>query len=816
MTGYAVYRNNGDLTEPTTEIIPSNDPAIRTNPSLRTATITSFPLSPEGLTFLIKVEVITTETSTKSSALSIKLAGTPATPLSAPTLIQAETDTTRITVQLSEVLNNGNDPIVTYNLQIDNGEGGAFINIAGYTTRSLLRTHTITQGISRGKDYRIRYRVGNTVGWSGFSDSLVAKAATIPDAPPKPTLSNSNSTLIQLNLFESANNQGSEIQLYELWMNTGVNGSAFSLIASTTTLTYDVTNLIHSITSGTIYTFKVRAKNGIGYSSYSSEARYATARLPDAPIAPTKVGSLSNSTHITVAWVEAIATEISINNYRLYVSHNADVYTLIYDGQYNVLNRQFTYTGQLITGDVYSFKVSAMNLNGEGAMSPALNIHACNAPSQPEAPTRVTSTTTSISLTWAPPSSDGGCSLTGYSLLTDNGTGGSVTSEVDTLLNSSPETLSKIVTLSGSLTGSWIRFRVTAYNAEGQSTSKTVQFVLAETPGKPLLAPSEVTAETTATQIVVQATELISPENGGSSITGYEFQVDDGSLGDFVTVQGGVNDRTLALKTTITMNIIKGRTYRVRYRGINSVGEGIWSDAVNIIASTIPGKPETPQITLALNTGIALAFTAVIENGGQDLIGYELYFSNSSTSLSTFTQDINYDGLSMAYSFSTGIVVGNTYGFRIRAVNGRGPSDFSDIVYAAAGRKPNTPTAPTHDLSGSNRTHVKITWAEGTSLDIPVLGYRLSADDRGNGEFGVIYNGYGNPNVLSFVHGPLKTGETYQYYVEVLNFNGPSDPSPLASVNVCEAPSNFISLEKVSSTSTQIKIAWQPPTDDGG
>ncbi len=52
-----------------------------------------------------------------------------------------------------------------------------FTNVAGYTSRSLERTHTITKGIIRGKNYRIRYRVGNSVGWSDYSPNLVAKAA---------------------------------------------------------------------------------------------------------------------------------------------------------------------------------------------------------------------------------------------------------------------------------------------------------------------------------------------------------------------------------------------------------------------------------------------------------------------------------------------------------------------------------------------------------------------------------------------------------------------------------------------------------------
>lgn len=352
-------------------------------------------------------------------------------------------------------------------------------------------------------------------------------------------------------------------------------------------------------------------------------------------------------------------------------------------------------------------------------------------------------------------------------------------------------------------------------NAEGSTTSKTVQFVLAETPSQPTSPPSEVASETTDAMIVVTATALTT-ENGGSSITGYEFQVDDGSYGDYTTIQGGSDSRTLSLKASITYGIIKGKTYRVRYRGINSVGEGVWSDPVEVTASTVPGQPATPIVTSADNTVISLTFTAVTDNGGEDPISYELYYADSAVSLSTFTQDSNYDGTSLTYDFSVPLTTGNTYGFKIRAINSRGSSEFSEVVYAAAGRAPDTPAAPTFSLSGSNRTHVLITWAEGTSQDIPVLGYRLSADDRGNGEYEVIYNGSGKPNVLSYVHGPLETGETYNYVLEVLNYNGASATSPSTAVTVCEAPSGFKSLEKVSATSTQIKIAWQPPQDNGG
>lgn len=45
---------------------------------------------------------------------------------------------------------------------------------------------------------------------------------------------------------------------------------------------------------------------------------------------------------------------------------------------------------------------------------------------------------------------------------------------------------------------------------------------------------------------------------------------------------------------TVTKGIVKGRTFRVRYRAINSIGAGPWSDIAYIPASTVPKAPPKP------------------------------------------------------------------------------------------------------------------------------------------------------------------------------------------------------------------------------
>ena len=92
-------------------------------------------------------------------------------------------------------------------------------------------------------------------------------------------------------------------------MDTGVVGSAFSKLTNYdgTSMTYTV-SATDSISSGTIYTFKVLAKNAIGSSEFSSTIRVAVSTLPATPSAPTKNIDLSTNSSIYVQWTQSLAT----------------------------------------------------------------------------------------------------------------------------------------------------------------------------------------------------------------------------------------------------------------------------------------------------------------------------------------------------------------------------------------------------------------------------------------------------------------------------------------------------------------------------
>ena len=81
-----------------------------------------------------------------------------------------------------------------------------------------------------------------------------------------------------------------------------------------------------------------------------------------------------------------------------------------------------------------------------------------------------------------------------------------------------------------------------------------------------------------------------------------------------------------------------------------------------------------------------------------------------------------------------------------------------------------------------------LTWEEGISVDIPITGYRLYSDRGLAGNQFLIYDGDGFTQVQEYTDSSLIPGVTYEYTLEVLNFNGPSDKSNPVLRSACIKP----------------------------
>ena len=117
----------------------------------------------------------------------ILLAGVPAAPISAPQRDIA-TSNTQIVIDIAAVTNDNGSPILSYHIEMDNGRGGSFTELQGYSANSMSLTVTKAVGIYPGLYYRVRYQALNAIGWSGFSDISYIMAARLPDTPVPPTI----------------------------------------------------------------------------------------------------------------------------------------------------------------------------------------------------------------------------------------------------------------------------------------------------------------------------------------------------------------------------------------------------------------------------------------------------------------------------------------------------------------------------------------------------------------------------------------------------------------------------------------------------
>lgn len=129
--GFSVYRDNGANGDVNTEINSPGDSSIVGNPVLRQVSITNWPAGSTGIYFRVKVRVFNREGFADSPYLRILNSGHPADPPSQ--VILNEQSDTMFLVTLPQIsdLNNGGSPIISYSLEIDDGEGGDFTVLAG-------------------------------------------------------------------------------------------------------------------------------------------------------------------------------------------------------------------------------------------------------------------------------------------------------------------------------------------------------------------------------------------------------------------------------------------------------------------------------------------------------------------------------------------------------------------------------------------------------------------------------------------------------------------------------------------------------------
>lgn len=179
--------------------------------------------------------------------------------------------------------------------------------------------------------------------------------------------------------------------------------------------------------------------------------------------------------------------------------------------------------------------------------------------------------------------------------------------------------------------------------------------------------------------------------DGGLPLLSYELQMGrPGTLNDFVEVTGG-DPYTLQNYFIVTRDIIMGQDYAFRYRAINAVGPGEWSDTVILKAATVPSPPGKPYYIGSTATTVTLGLPETTDNGGAKIRSYQLFRDSGDLSSDITTEVTAYDGTSQEFIVE-GLTAGVVYRFAYYAVNDFGTSDPSLILTIASTELPEPPT----------------------------------------------------------------------------------------------------------------------------
>ena len=543
-------------------------------------------------------------------AQSNMVASMPYTVPDAPTGLTAIRGSAKVTLNWTAPAFNGGRAIDYYVIYQD---GVALPN-------NVTGLNTTINGLTNGQEYSFTVAAHNLAGIGAPSNTVVSTPYTIPDAPTgfNAMAGTSEATL---NWTAPAFDGGNAIDYYVIYQD-GV-----ALPNNVTGLNTTITGL----TNGQNYSFTVAAHNLAGLSNQSNSITVKP--FIAVPGAPTGLFALvGSSAKVVLNWTAPVLDGGSPIDYYI-INQSGVALPNHYTGTTTVISG-------LTNGQNYSFTVAAHNAVGLSAQS---NVATAKPYGIAGAPTGLTALAgnSNVTLNWTAPASNGGSAILYY-----------VVSQDGIELFDHPTGISVVVT--GLNIGQNYSFTVAAYNLAGLSNQSNVANVTAiGLPGAPLLVSivaghGSITLTWTA------------PANNGSPITGYKLYWDTANP----PVANLREIGPTVFSATVT-GLTAGTTYYLTVSAVNAAGEGNKSVASSAKPYTVPNAPNMNSPVVSGNQ-VTLTWTAN-GNGSNPITSYKLY--RSDTENGSYELIASQTGLSY---INTGLVAGNTYWYKVSAVNAAG------------------------------------------------------------------------------------------------------------------------------------------------
>ena len=530
---------------------------------------------------------------------------------------------------------------LTYTLE---GADAASFNLVTISGSAQIRTRSgVTYDYETTPSYTVIVKADDNNGGTDTIEVTINLTNVIepPDRPAAPSVTATAGTTDSLSVnWTAPSNTGPAIDNYDLRYRQGTSGSWINGPQNVS----GASATISGLTEGTSYQVQVLATNAEGDSFWSLPGSGQTGAL-GAPDVPHSLDATPGNRQVMLSWVQP-SGGAEVTHYE-YERDGSGTWTSTRstDTDYTVRN--------LTNGQSYTFRVRAVNSAGASAASAA---SASVTPATvPGAPTNigVTADDEQVTLNWTAPASDGGEPITGYEY--EQGGSG------DWISTGSAATST---TVTGLTNGQPYRFRVRALNnvGEGAASAASANVTPAQEPG----APTGLSATVSDRSVDLSWTAPAS--NGGAAILRYEYELD---FSGTWTSTGG------AATSTTVRNLTNGQSYDFRVRAVNRAGAGLESFSQSATPTSTVVAPDTPTNLSATPGNQRVMLSWVQPSGGAALTHYEYEQDLSETWISTGSKATTYT--------VTGLTNGQSYTFRVRAVNSAGPS-------GASGSQSATPT----------------------------------------------------------------------------------------------------------------------------
>ena len=313
-------------------------------------------------------------------------------------------------------------------------------------------------------------------------------------------------------------------------------------------------------------------------------------------------------------------------------------------------------------------------------------------------------------------------------------------------------------------------------------------------------APTNVVATNGITQANVSWTA--STDLGNGSLLAYKI---------YTNVDGGawtfIQPSSLATTHTET-NTVLGSTYGFKIVTVNEAGDSPPSVPAYVVIGTVPDAPTLTALTPLAGATHQIDWTAPTANGGFAVTGYEI--ERSTTSGSGFTTIAQVGNVLTFTDPSTTLTLGDTYYYRVLAINSQGLSAASNEGSGLTGDVPDAVANVTADAMVNYE--INLNWTPANENFYALTTYEIFASENGGTP---VSQGTVQQAQNMFLDQGLNSGSTYTYSVYATNSLGTSTVSNTPSTIAGDIPGVPSGLTVTPVVPSQLDAAWSASAANG-